>query len=115
MTIDLTFANLQAALPEGALTVQGNDILISIRSITGETATALNDAKVSEFIAKLLEGTSQAQETFNRASSSDLNSFPRPIPGIPQRDDSGNWYTALTYTTTVRVPLNLNETSAMPI
>lgn len=89
--------------------------MISIKAVTGENTAALNDAKVSEFIAKLLEGTSQAQDTFNRGSSSDLNSFPRPIPGIPLRDDDGNWYTALTYTTTVRVPLNLNETSAMPV
>lgn len=118
MSQDLTYANLQAALPTGALTVEGNDVVLSIRSIIGESSLGLNDQKVSEFIAKLLEACNRAQRTYNNANQTngiDLNSYPSPVAGIPQQENDGSWYAVFTYTTSVRVPLNLNETSAMPI
>lgn len=115
MAIDLSYANLQAALPTGAITVQGDDLLISVRAVLGEPTVALNNAKVSEFIAKLLEGTSQAQESFNRSNSVDLNSYPRPVPGIPQRREDGSWNVTLTYTVAIQAPVDLNLASAMPV
>ncbi|NJO51975.1 MAG: hypothetical protein HC840_24060 [Leptolyngbyaceae cyanobacterium RM2_2_4] len=115
MAIDLTFANLEAALPPGSVVddVATNDIKISLKALMGEAAVDFADPKVSEAISKLLDGCAKAQTAFNAASATDLNSYPAPTPGIPTQDADGNWYASFTHSVTVNIPLNRNETSGV--
>ncbi|NJL39029.1 MAG: hypothetical protein HC833_21840 [Leptolyngbyaceae cyanobacterium RM1_406_9] len=117
MAIDLTFANLETAVPSGAIfrDETNSDIKISLKALMGENAVNWGDAKVSEAISKLLDGCSKAQTAFNAASATDLNSYPAPTPGIPTQDADGNWYASFTHTVTVNIPLNRNETSGVAL
>ncbi|HEY9696753.1 MAG TPA: hypothetical protein V6D10_05790 [Trichocoleus sp.] len=114
---DLSFANLQAALPDGALSADSanNDILISLKALMNEPSLTLSDPKVSEAISKLLSACTKAQNTFNESASTDLNSFPQPIAGIPQQDNQGNWYVVFTHNISVLVPLNRDSTAAVTV
>lgn len=115
MGLDLNFNNLKNALPQGAITASGNDVLISVKSLIGEESIDLSTAKVSELIAKLLNGCAQAQTVFNNGNQVDINSYPQPVPGIPQMDSEGQYYTSFVYSVAIRVPLDINEASAMPV
>lgn len=114
---DLSFANLQAALPDGAITadVSNNDVLISLKVLMNEASISISDTKVSEAISKLLSACTKAQDTFNESASTDLNSFPQPIAGIPQQDNNGNWYVVFTHNISVLVPLNRDSTAAVTV
>ncbi|NJR41150.1 MAG: hypothetical protein HC781_22790 [Leptolyngbyaceae cyanobacterium CSU_1_4] len=85
----------------------------------GETAVALTDAKVSEFVSKLLDACAQAQAAYNAGNptnDADLNSFPAPIAGAPIQDStSGEWYSAFTHTVSVNVPLSRNDTTGVTL
>lgn len=107
--LDLEFSTLADALPEGALSETADDVTISLKTLMGETAVQLEDTKVSEFISKLLTGAATAQATFNEGPGPNLNSFPNPTPGVPQRDDQGKWYAQFTHNVAVRVPLDVDE------
>jgi hypothetical protein len=116
---DLLLSQLDAQLPAAAMTVSGSDVVISLQALMGETAVALTDAKVSEFISKLLDACAKAQVVYNAANASgdaDLNSFPSPIAGIPIQDSiSGEWYSSFTHTVSVNVPLSRNETTGVTL
>jgi hypothetical protein len=115
MALDLTFGLLASSLPDDSIIVDAanNDIKISLKALMDETAVTISDSKVSEFVSKLLDGCSKAQSNFNASSSTDLNSYPAPTPGIPTQDANGIWYASFTHTVTVNVPLNRNETSGV--
>jgi hypothetical protein len=116
--MDLTLAQLDAQLPASAMTVSGSDVIISLKDLMGETSVALADAKVSEFISKLLDACAKAQNVYNAANATndpDLNSFPSPIAGIPTQDTAGDWFTTFTHTVNVQVPLNRNETTGVTL
>jgi hypothetical protein len=116
---DLTLSQLDAQLPADAMVAAGGDVMISLKALMGEDAVALNDAKVSEFVSKLLDACSKAQALYNSANANgdaDLNSFPSPIAGIPVQDAvSGFWYSSFTHTVSVNVPLSRNETTGVTL
>jgi hypothetical protein len=116
---DLTFAQLDAQLPASAMTVSGSDVIVSLKDLMGESAVALADAKVSEFVSKLLDACAKAQTAYNAANGAndaDLNSFPSPIAGIPTQDAvTGDWLTTFTHTVSVNVPLSRNETTGVTL
>lgn len=116
---DLTLAQLDAQLPAAAMTEASGDVTISLKALTGETAVALADMKVSEVVSRLLDGCAKAQELYNSsngANDADLNSFPAPIAGVPVQDPTtGEWYSAFTHTVSVSVPLSRTETTGVTL
>ena len=104
---DLTFSELAAALPAGAVTFAGGDITLSMSAITGDTYTALTDPGVVEGIYKLLRGAATAQVTANdaldpAAGDIELGAFLTSAFSIP--DENGNVF--VTQRALVSIPLN---------
>lgn len=84
---DLTFAQIQANLPANTITYNGanDDIVISLKTLTGDEFTALTNDGVCEVIYKLLRACQQAQAIANEAPGVEddeiLLSFPAPTNG----------------------------------
>lgn len=90
---DLTWAELQAELPAGSITLVGNDIQISVSALSGgDTFAALTDSGVVELLYKLRLAAGRAQVTVNAALDpavdTPLAAFPTFSFGIPS-DDGG--------------------------
>ena len=112
---DLTLAQLQAALPEDALTIASGAATLDLNLLTGETTLAGTDEKVGECIIKLLRGVSAAQVTYNTANpNAQLNSYPAGNYGIPIEDE-GEISATYTQTVTALVPLVLDEITGNPL
>ena len=116
---DLLLSQLDLQLPAAAMVEAGGDVTISLKALMGETAVSLTDAKVSEFVSKLLDACSKAQTAYNSSNATadaDLNSFPAPIAGVPiQNATTGEWYSAFTHTVSVNVPLSRNDTTGVTL
>lgn len=113
---DLTFANLNTALGGSAITASGSTLTIDCSVLMGESAIALSDAKVAEFITRVLDAAAAAEEAFNAnpANTTKLSSYPQPISGIPFIDAvDNNFYVSSTYSFQSRAPLNKAATTAV--
>lgn len=105
---DLTFAQLAAELPAGAVTYDaGNsDILISVKAVTGDTYTGLANTGVVEALYKVRAAATDAQTTANAAlaaGDTPLAAFPNFAYGIPNAEGE----VPVTQTTNVVIPLNI--------
>lgn len=117
---DLTFTNVAAKLPVGAIVddAANTDVKISLKALMGETSVALTDPKVGEAISKLLDGCANAQTDYNAdaGNSTDLRSYPTPTAGTPVRNASTGVYSStFTYTVSVAVPLNRDSAEALQV
>ena len=87
---DLTFTQLNTAIGSAAFTYDAanDDILLSVKAITGDTYDALTDDGFCEFIWKLREAAVVAQTTANTAKTSaeQLISFPAKTVGTFDAD-----------------------------
>lgn len=113
---DLTFGNLNTALGANAFSASGAVLSINMTMLMGESAIALTDEKVAEFLTNLLDIASDAQATFNAnpANTTKIASYPQPISGVPFVDtDSGNFFVSSTYSFGSRAPLNKAATTAI--
>ncbi len=114
---DLTFANLNTALGETAISATGAVLSIDLSVLMGESAISLTDEKVAEFLTALLDVASDAQDTFNEnsANTTKLASYPQPVSGVPSFDtDANSFYVTSTYSFNSRAPLNKAQTTAVP-
>ena len=113
---DLTFANLNTALGGAAISASGSNLTIDCSVLMGESAIALTDAKVAEFLTRLLDSAADAEETFNAdvLNTTKLNSYPQPVSGVPSVDTvTGDFYVSSTYSFQSRAPLNKAATTAV--
>jgi hypothetical protein len=113
---DLTFGNLNTALGGSAISASGSTLSIDCAVLMGESAIALTDEKVAEFLTRFLEAAATAQETFNDnpANTTKISSYPQPISGVPFLDSaSGNYFVASTYSFQSQAPLNKAATTAV--
>jgi hypothetical protein len=84
---DLTFAQLNTELGVTAFSLDApnNDILLSLKALTGDNFTALTNNGVTEVMHKLITGCQEAQATVNSADGIDadeqLRSFPPSTTG----------------------------------
>ncbi|OLP18081.1 hypothetical protein BST81_13735 [Leptolyngbya sp. 'hensonii'] len=114
MPSDLTFSDAQIASGvSGTFTYDaGNDdVLISVKKITGDSYAALTDTGVIEFVSKLLNLCEKAQTSVNATAvaGSRLNAFQSPVYGVPSQEANGDFYASVTYTMIARAPLSLND------
>ena len=102
---DLTFEELNNALGGNAIVFAGNnnDILISVKAVTGDDKDALANDGVIETIYKLTEACAKAQDTANESlpSGERLNSFNGGSFSPP-----ADGYVTVTQSQTVQIPLN---------
>lgn len=113
---DLTFANLNTALGGSAISASGSSLTIDCSILMGESAIALTDQKVAEFITRLLDATAEAQDTYNDdpANTTKISSYPQPVSGVPFVDAAtGDFYVSSTYSFQSRAPLNKAATTAV--
>lgn len=112
---DLNFSQVQSKLPSNALVASGSDIVISAKALMGESAVALTDQKIGEFLSKLLDAVSRAQTDYNAASNpTDFRSYPTPVASAPiLNPTTGIYYSSFTYTITVQAPLNRDSVEAL--
>ncbi|MFM7885449.1 MAG: hypothetical protein ACKPCM_01865 [Pseudanabaena sp.] len=113
---DLTFGNLNTALGETAFSVSGANLTIDCNKLMGESAIALTDQKLAEFLTALLDLASEAETAYNAnsANTTKLASYPSPVSGIPSFDTGSNtFYVSSTYSFSSRAPLNRAETTAV--
>lgn len=113
--MDLKFSDLNTALGSTAFSVSGSELTIDLQPLMGEASISLSDEKLAEFMTALLDLAAKAQTTFNDnpANTTKINSYPEAISGIPNRDVSGTWFVASTYSFTSKSPLNKAETTAI--
>lgn len=117
---DLTFTQVQSKLPAGSITLDSanSDVKISLKALMGETAVALNDAKVGELISKFLDACASAQTDYNAnaANPKDLRSYNAPTASAPVRDTTtGAYSSTFNYTVSVQVPLDKNAAVAVEV
>lgn len=101
---DLTFDELNDALGGAAVTLNGTDLMISVKAITGDNYGAITDEGVIEFMYKLRSACTQAQEVGNAAlpdGEEGLDSFPGFSFSPP-----ANGYVTVSQSQTVRIPLD---------
>lgn len=100
---DLTFDELNTALGGSAISHSTDDILISVKAITGDTYAGLTDEGVLEALYKIRSACSAAQATANEllASGERLDSFPGFSFSPP-----ANGFVTVTQSHTVRIPLD---------
>lgn len=113
---DLTFALLNTALGDTAFSASGAVLSIDMTMLMGESAIALTDEKVAEFLTNLLDIAADAQETYNAdpANTVKLASYPAATSGVPSVDiPTGDFYVASTYSFNSRAPLNRAATTAV--
>lgn len=113
---DLTFDELRDKLPANSISATADDVTISLKTVMGEAAIQLTDAKVAEALSKLLSAASQAQTDYNAAnSSSQLSAYPASRNSVPVADGNGGHYITRTHFVTVRIPLDASEISAATV
>jgi len=86
---DLTFAELAASLPTGAITFANGQISINVKTITDDNYAALTDAGVVKFFYLLRAAAGSAQDTVNAAlvdGDVPLQAFPEFSYGVPSPD-----------------------------
>lgn len=116
MTVDLTFAQLNTALGSNAISATGSILSIDCSLLMGETAIALSDQKVAEFLTNLMDVAADAETAFNAnpANTTKLASYPQPVSGVPFIDSTdNNFYVSATYSFSSRSPLNKAATTAV--
>lgn len=115
MPNDLTFQQLANAAPAGAISLSGDDVVISASLLTGDTIDALSASGVVEFCIKLLGAAEAAQTTANTgvATGSRLNSFFSTFSSV-SLSNSGPTAQSTRSVTGV-VPLNVNEITGTTI
>jgi hypothetical protein len=116
MTVDLTFGDLNTALGDTVFSVSGANLTIDCSKLMGESAIALTDQKLAEFITNLLDAASDAETAYNAnpANTTKLSSYPTPVSGIPSFDSTANsFYVSSTYSFSSRAPLNKAATTAV--
>lgn len=115
---DLSFLNVQAKLPAGAIVADGanNDVRISLKALMGESAVDLTDEKVGELLSKLLDACAAAQVDYNAAPGPDIRSYPTPTASTPIRNATTGLYSSnFTYSVSVAIPLNRDEVMALQV
>lgn len=113
---DLTFGDLNTALGSTAFSVSGSNVTIDLSLLMGESAIALNDQKIAEFLTNLLDVAVEAEATYNAnpANITKLNSYPAPVSGVPNFDaTNNNFYVTSNYSFSSRAPLNKAATTAV--
>lgn len=111
---DLAFNALVSKLPSGAIIADSGDVLISVRKVMGETGANLTDQKLGEFLSKILEACSKAQDDWNAVNSPKFRSYNAPSAGTPVRNATTGEYSAtFTYTISVNIPLNRDTVDAV--
>jgi len=113
---DLTFANLNTALGGAAISASGSNLTIDCSVLMGESAIALSDEKVAEFLTRLFDATAAAEETFNAnpANTTKLDSYPLAVSGVPFYDSvTQQYFVTSTYSFQSRAPLNKAATTAV--
>lgn len=111
---DLTFSSLVSKLPSDAITASGGDVLISVKKVMGESGANLSDQKLGEFLSKILEAASKAQDDWNAVSTPKFRSYNPPSAGTPVRNPTTGEYSAtFTYTISVNIPLNRDTVDAV--
>ncbi|MEO0537678.1 MAG: hypothetical protein AAF215_27925 [Cyanobacteria bacterium P01_A01_bin.123] len=108
MTADISFAELQANLPNNTLIYGDNDVKISIKAMIGSDVNGL-DRKVAQALSTLLLAAAKAQAFYNARNTPELSSYHPPTYGIPTTDGSGGLTALRVQTLTVQVPLNSDE------
>lgn len=114
--MDLTFADLNTALGGAVFSASGATLTIDCALLMGESAIALSDAKLAEFITNLLDAASDAETAYNAvpANTVKLASYPGPISGVPSVDTvTGDFFVQSTYSFSSRAPLNRALTTAV--
>ena len=101
--LDLTFDELNNILGGAAISHSGDDIIISVKAVTGDTKAALTNDGVIECMYKLTEACAAAQNAANEAleNGEKLNSFTGGSFSPP-----ADGYVTVTRSQTVRIPLN---------
>lgn len=101
--IDLTFDELNNALGGAAISHSGDDILISVKAVTGDDKGALTNDGVIECMYKLTEACADAQNLANETleNGDKLNSFTGGSFSPP-----ADGFVVVTRSQTVRIPLN---------
>ncbi|WP_425216771.1 hypothetical protein [Tumidithrix helvetica] len=115
MAADLTFANLNTALGGSVLSATGAVLSIDCSLLMGETGIALTDAKVSEFMTRVLDACATAQVAYNLANpTAQLAGFPPSNGGVPELDPTdGKYYITTRQEMLSRAPINKNETTGV--
>lgn len=114
--MDLSFADLNTALGGAVFSTSGGNVTINCTLLMGESAIALSDTKLAEFITNLLDAASKAETTYNAnpANTEKLSSYPTAISGIPSFDaTNNNYFVTSTYSFSSRAPLNKSATTAV--
>lgn len=114
--MDLSFADLNTALGGAVFSASGANVTINCNLLMGESAIALSDQKIAEFLTNLLDSANKAETAYNAnpANVVKLASYPGPISGIPSTDPvTGNFYVSSTYSFSSRAPLNRAATTAV--
>ena len=114
--MDLSFADLNAALGGAIFSASGGNVTINCTLLMGEAAIALSDKKLAEFVTNLLDAASKAEIAYNAvpANTEKLSSYPTPISGIPSLDTAtNNFFVTSTYSFSSRAPLNKAATTAV--
>ena len=103
MKQDLTFDELNTALGGNAISINGNDIVISMSAVTGDTYTALTDEGVIEALYKIRSACSTAQDSANELlpEGEKLDSFPGFSFSPP-----ANGLVTVTQSHTVQIPID---------
>ncbi len=105
---DLTFEELNAALGSGAIVYDQatNDVLISVKAITGKQYSDLSNDGVISFVFKVRSACSIAQNEANKnlEDGEKLTSFPSFNFNTPI-----NGYSEVTQTQSMRIPLATQE------
>lgn len=111
---DLTFNALKAKLPANAVTAANGDVLISVKAVMGESSVVIDDQKVGECIAKILDAASLAQNDHNAVNTPKFRSYNAPSTGAPFRNPTtGIYYSTFTYSLSVQIPLNRDTVDAV--
>lgn len=100
---DLNFDELNNALGGSAITLDGDDIKISVKAVTGDSYSAITDEGVIEAIYKLRSACSVAQDAANETldDADQLTSFPGFSLSPP-----ADGFVLVTQSQTVRIPLD---------
>ncbi len=111
---EFTLSDLSAEVPAGTLTETADDVTISLKALTGETAVQLADEVIGESIHKLLMACQRTQSTFNQTADPVMSSFPTAAAGAPRPDGNGGYRATFNHSVGIFVPLDLDGASASP-
>jgi hypothetical protein len=104
---DLSFQQINNTLPNNPFTLDGNDILLSVSSITGDAYNSLSDLGIIEFAFKFLKTCHDTQTEINRSSTTPITSFSTPFYGTVQNGNPPTIEGSVTVTGVI--PLDINS------